>query len=119
LLTAAAEISHFAEVRHVSRAMIAYKLFRAGLIRRSQLVALDRQFRQEWEAHKEREAEKNKQAEGGPNYYVVRRHRVGAALLGLVRRSLDEGTTTYTKASRVLGVKPRSVEPLLSPRGTR
>jgi Zn-dependent peptidase ImmA (M78 family) len=119
LLTAAAEISHFAEVRHVSRAMIAYKLFRAGLIRRSQWVALDRQFRQEWEAHKEREAEKNKQAEGGPNYYVVRRHRVGAALLGLVRRSLDEGTTTYTKASRVLGVKPRSVEPLLSPRGTR
>jgi hypothetical protein len=99
--------------------MIAYKLFRAGLIRRSQWVALDRQFRQEWEAHKEREAEKNKQAEGGPNYYVVRRHRVGAALLGLVRRSLDEGTTTYTKASRVLGVKPRSVEPLLSPRGTR
>jgi Zn-dependent peptidase ImmA (M78 family) len=117
--TATIAISNFAEVRRVSRAMVAYKLFRAGLIRRPQWVALDRQFRQEWEAYKVREAEKNKQAEGGPNYYVVRRHRVGAALLGLVRRSLDEGTITYTKASRVLGVKPRSVEPLLSLRGAR
>jgi hypothetical protein len=44
----------------------------------------------------------------------VRRHRVGSALLGLVRRSLDDGTITYTKAGRVLGVKPRNVEPLLS-----
>jgi Zn-dependent peptidase ImmA (M78 family) len=119
LATVAAEISGFAEVRRVSRAMVAYKLFRTGLIHRPQWVALDRQFRQEWEAYKVREAEKNKQAEGGPNYYVVRRHRVGGALLGLVRRSLDEGTTTYTKASRVLGVKPRSVEPLLSLRGAR
>ena len=114
MATVAAEISGFAEVRRVSRAMVAYKLFRTDLIGRPQWVALDRQFRQEWEAYKERETEKNKHAEGGPNYYVVRRHRVGAALLGLVRRSLDEGTTTYTKASRVLGVKPRSVEPLLS-----
>jgi hypothetical protein len=89
------------------------------MIGKPQWTALDQQFRQDWEAHKEREAEKNKKVEGGPNYYVVRRHRVGSALLGLVRRSLDEGTTTYTKASRVLGVKPRGVEPLLSLRGAR
>ena len=119
LATVAAEISGFAEVRRVSRAMVAYKLYRTGLIRRPLWVALDGQFQQEWEVYQEREAEKNKQAEGGPNYYVVRRHRVGTALLGLVRRSLDEGTITYTKAGRVLGVKPRSVEPLLSLRGTR
>ena len=37
----------------------------------------------------------------------------------VVRRSLDEGTITYTKASRVLGVKARSVEPLLSMGGAR
>ena len=117
--TIAAQISTFAEVRRVSRSMVAYKLFRAGMIGKPNWAALDQQFRQEWEAHKEREAEKNKKVEGGPNYYVVRRHRVGSALLGLVRRSLDEGTTTYTKASRILGVKPRSVEPLLSLRGAR
>jgi hypothetical protein len=52
---------------------------------------------------------------GGPNYYIVKRHRVGDALLGLMRRAIDEGTTTYTKAGRVLGVKPTNVEPLLAP----
>ncbi len=81
--------------------------------------ASHQQFRHEWEAYKEREGQKSKLSEGGPNYYVVRRHRMGAALLGLVRRSLDEGTITYTKASRVLGVKPRGVEALLSLRGAR
>jgi len=32
---------------------------------------------------------------------------------------LNEGTTTYTKAGLVLGVKPRNVEPLLSPEPLR
>lgn len=80
-------------------------------------AALDERFKEEWQAYKQREAERNKKAEGGPNYYVVRRHRMGGALLGLVRRSLDEGTITHTKAGRVLGVKPRNVGPLLSMRG--
>jgi hypothetical protein len=31
-----------------------------------------------------------------------------------MRRALDEGNTTYTKAGRVLGVKPTNVEPLLA-----
>ncbi len=118
LAAVAAEISAFAEARRVSRAMVAYKLYRTGMISKPLWMGLDQRFRQEWEAHKEREAQKNKLSEGGPNYYIVRRHRMGSALLGLVRRSLDEGTTTYTKASTVLGVKPRSVEPLLQ-RGTR
>lgn len=99
--------------------MVAYKLYRAGMIGKTTWAALDQRFKDEYLQFKQREAEKNKKAEGGPNYYIVLRHRVGHALLGLVRRSLDEGTITYTKASRVLGVKARSVEPLLSMRGAR
>jgi Zn-dependent peptidase ImmA (M78 family) len=117
--TVAEQIGPFAQAHRVSRAMVAYKLYRAGMIGKTTWAALDQRFKDEYLRFKEREAEKNKNAEGGPNYYVVRRHRVGHALLGLVRRSLDEGTITYTKAGRVLGVKPRSVEPLLSMRGTR
>lgn len=109
-----AQLSKFAEVRHVSRAMVAYKLFRTGRITRPLWTTLDEHFRDEWLAKKAREAEKQKAVEGGPNYYVVRRHRVGDALLGLMRRALDEGTITYTKAGRVLGVKPTNVEPLLA-----
>lgn len=38
-------------------------------------------FYKEWLAHAEREALKQKAREGGPSYYVVRRHRIGEALL--------------------------------------
>jgi len=117
--TVAEQIGPFAQARRVSRAMVAYKLYQAGMIGKTTWAALDRRFKDEYLRFKQLEAEKNRNAEGGPNYYIVRRHRVGHALLGLVRRSLDEGTTTYTKASRVLGVKARSVEPLLSMGGAR
>jgi Zn-dependent peptidase ImmA (M78 family)/transcriptional regulator with XRE-family HTH domain len=117
--TVAEQIGPFAQAHRVSRAMVAYKLYRAGMIGKTMWAALDQRFKDHYLQFKQREAEKNRTTEGGPNYYVVRRHRVGHALLGLVRRSLDEGTITYTKASRVLGVKPRGVEPLLSMRGAR
>ena len=117
--TVAEQIGPFAQAHRVSRAMVAYKLYRAGMIGKTTWAALDQRFKDQYLQFKQREAEKNRKAEGGPNYYIVRRHRLGQALLGLVRRSLDEGTITYTKASRVLGVKPRSVEPLLSLRGAR
>ncbi len=114
----AEQIGRFAQAHRVSRAMVAYKLYRAGMIGKTKWAELDQRFKDEYLQFKQREAQKNREAEG-PNYYIVRRHRVGQALLGLVRRSLDEGTITYTKASRVLGVKPRGVEPLLSMRGAR
>jgi len=117
--TIAEQIGQFAQTHRVSRAMVAYKLYRTGMIGKTTWAALDQRFKDEYLQFKQRETGKKKTAEGGPNYYIVRRHRVGHALLGLVRRSLDEGTITYTKAGRVLGVKPRNVEPLLSMRGAR
>jgi Zn-dependent peptidase ImmA (M78 family) len=98
----------------VSRQMVTYKLFRRGKIAGPMWRRLNAYFHGEYVAFKQRQTEKQKAIEGGPNYYVVKRHRVGSALLGLVRRALDDGNITYTKASRVLGVKPRNVEPLLS-----
>lgn len=110
----AAQISEFAETRRISRAMVAYKLFRNDRIGRTMWASLTTHFRNQWLALKQRQAEKQRDTEGGPSYYIVRRHRVGDALLGLMRRALDEGAITYTKAGRVLGVKPTNVEPLLS-----
>ena len=113
LQKAITEISEFAEARRLSRPMVAYKLLRAGVINKPTWSKLSAHFHKEWLAFRQRQTERQRASEGGPSYYVVRRHRVGPALLGLVRRSLDEGNITYTKASRVLGVKPRNVEPLL------
>lgn len=110
----AEQVSRFADRRNISRAMVAYRLFRTGSINEKTWGALKDRFYKDWLAHAEREALKQKAREGGPSYYVVRRHRIGKALLNLVSRSIGEGLLSYTKAARLLGVKPRNVDPLLS-----
>ena len=108
------QITRLAQRRKISRAMVAYRLFRTHAITRRNWDDLKRHFREAWLAHKEREALKKANKDGGPSYYIVRRHRIGKALLGLVGRSLGEGLLTYTKAARLLGVKTRNVLPMLS-----
>lgn len=112
-----AVIGHFAESLNVSRPMVAYKLLRLSIITRLQWQQLDKHYSDEWLAAKTGGG-KDK-SEGGPSYYVVKRHRLGNALLQLVRNSLAEGFLTHTKAGQVLGVKPRSVAPLLHAAGMR
>jgi Zn-dependent peptidase ImmA (M78 family) len=103
-------ISQFARARHVSRSMVAYRAFRAGVISERTWSSLDHRFRQAW---LEGQEVPRKSAEGGPSYYVVRRHKLGNALLDLVSNSLKDGSLTYTKAGQILGVKPRNVDPLV------
>jgi Zn-dependent peptidase ImmA (M78 family)/transcriptional regulator with XRE-family HTH domain len=113
LATATRRIGAFALERHLSNSMVAYSLFRAGFITDDSWRVLASQFRAQW--RKSREAQREGQRDGeGPSYYVVRRHRLGSALLHFVSRSLAAGALTPTKAGQVLGVKPRSVAPLLS-----
>jgi len=111
--TAARRIGEFAEERHLSRSMVAYSLLRAGSLNDNTWRTLSGRFLAQW--RKSRDANRERQKEGsGPDYYVVRRHRLGSALLHFVSRNMSEGTLTPTKASQVLGVKARSVAPLLS-----
>jgi Zn-dependent peptidase ImmA (M78 family)/transcriptional regulator with XRE-family HTH domain len=107
-------ITEFAEERLVSRSMVAYRLFRAGTITERSWRTLTDTFRGEWLQSRAAQRERARGLEGGPNYYIVRRHRLGAALLNFVARSMSEGVLTPTRASKLLGVKPRSVHPLLS-----
>ena len=107
-------VGKFADKRKISRAMVAYRVFRMGGITHKTWSDLNKRFEQDWLEHKEREALRQSTREGGPSYYVVRRHRIGKALLDLAGRSLGEGLLTYTKAGRLLGVRARNVEPLLS-----
>jgi Zn-dependent peptidase ImmA (M78 family)/transcriptional regulator with XRE-family HTH domain len=113
LATTAQRIGAFAEERHLSSSMVAYSLLRAGFITEDSWRALASQFRAQWrksrDAHREGQRDRD-----GPSYYVVRRHRLGSALLHFVSRSMAAGALTPTKAGQVLGVKPRSVAPLLA-----
>jgi len=113
IATAAEAITTFARDRHLSRSMVAYRLLRRGAITQPVWSRLSAKFREEWNQSREAQRARARETDGGPNYYVVRRHRLGSAILRVVGRNLSEGNLTPTKAARILGVKARSVEPLL------
>lgn len=107
-------VSTLASARKISRAMVAYKLLRANAISEPTWRQVAEHLQQDWLASRRRQEEERDSGEsGGPSYYVVKRHRLGNALLDVIRRSLGEGIITYTKAAQVLGVKPRNVDPLV------
>jgi len=110
------EINDFAGARRISRSLVIYRLYLSGRVDEATWKSTSQTFADQWLAEKAQQKEKSRAtASSGPDYYVVRRHRVGAALVSLVRRTLAEGVITPTKAGRVLGVKPMNVEPLLAP----
>lgn len=109
-----AEINQFASSRKVSRSLVAYRMYLSGRIDQPTWQLLSKTFHDMWTREKLAQKEKSRASESGPSYYVVKRHRVGAALVDMVRRTLADGTLTPTKAGKVLGVRPINVEPLLA-----
>jgi Zn-dependent peptidase ImmA (M78 family)/transcriptional regulator with XRE-family HTH domain len=107
-------INDFAEARNVSRSMVAYKLFRENIIDREIWSGLSTLFRAQWRQARDDRRERNRDRDGGPNYYVVRRHRVGEALLSLTRRMLSAQALAPSKAAKLLGVKPSNVYNMVS-----
>jgi Zn-dependent peptidase ImmA (M78 family)/transcriptional regulator with XRE-family HTH domain len=104
------QIGLFAHELNVSRKMVAYNLMRVGLISQVLYRQLSARFDEERLAF---EAERDSKT-GGPDYYVVRRHRIGTALIETVTRLLNSRTLTTTEAGKILGVKPTNVGRLLS-----
>lgn len=107
------EVGRLAVSRNLSHTMVALRLLEVGLIQEDQWVALRNLFRERWLQNRARERSARQDQDGGPNYYVVRRQRLGRALLDFVYRMVSAGALTPVKAGKVLGVKARSVEPLL------
>ncbi len=107
------QISEFARERNLSSSMVAYRLYRAGRINQDIWRDLSRAFRDKWLEERHRQRERARDQEGGPNFYVVRGHRVGRALLELIERMVTTGALTTSKAGKVLGVKAKQVQALL------
>ncbi len=111
-------IDKVAEQRNISRSMVAYKLFRENIIDRETWSGLSTLFRNQWRNARQDQRERNRERDGGPNYYVVRRHRVGEALLNLARRMMSSGALSPSKAAKLLGVKPVNVYSMISREAT-
>ena len=110
-----ARISQFSAERNVSRRMVAYQLLQSNIIDGGTYRRLAERFTDDWRKSKAKDPDSSNEA-GAPSYYVVRRHRLGPALLRLAQRSVDGGVLSPTKAAQMLGVKPVSVRPLLNPK---
>ena len=115
--TVLAAINDFAKPRHVSHSMVAYKLYREEIIDRGLWSRLTTFYRNHWRGAREAKRERNRDREGGPNYYVVKRHRLGEALVALARRMLADGAMSPSKAAKVLRVKPSNVYSLVNSEG--
>lgn len=98
---------------NASEPAVAYRLNRNGWISSQMASSLFAMFAERWRTQRQHEKELRQPDEKGPAYYVVRRHRLGARLLDVVRRALQEEVVSYTRAARILGVGPASVSPLL------
>lgn len=109
-------VERIAAVWNVSEPAVAYKFAQNGWIEGALATAIFKAFADRWRREKQRARETRNPDDQGPSYYVVRRHRLGAALLGVVRRALQGETLTHTRAAKILGVGPASVGPLLHER---
>jgi Zn-dependent peptidase ImmA (M78 family) len=106
--------ARLAETWNVSQGLVTYRFAREGWIGPETASRLFGHFADRWRQEKKRSRDTREAT--GPSYYVVRRHRLGAALIDAVRRGLRGDVLTHTKAAKILGVSPANVGPLLRER---
>ena len=109
----AERISKFAEQRNLSRTMVTYRAFGNGMISRDTFNSLYDMFRKQWHQERTSQRERNRQEDVRIDYYVVRRHRIGQALINLTRRMISSDALTTSRAAKILAVKPYQVQALL------
>lgn len=110
---AAGRIAEFAQSRNVSNTMVAYMLYRKGAFDFDRFQEFKGAYRKAYLARKDANKNRNAEKVGGPDYYSVRKHRVGIPLIRLVDQMINEGNLSITKAGMVLGVGAQSVHALL------
>lgn len=99
----------FASPRRLSRKMVAYNAFLAGRLSARGYGEIARRL--DAERIMERKGKTNADS-GGPDYYVVRRHRLGTRLVDTVGRMVAAGVLSAPRAGMVLGVKATAVDRL-------
>ena len=115
-LTISDQIGLLANELNVSRTMVAYRAYRSSVIKQDTYARLSAIYRQQWRDELERRRSQAQALEGGPNYYTIRRHRLGNRMINLVRRMMAADALSTSKAARILGLKSRQVQSLLGAR---
>lgn len=104
----AEDISTFSFQHKVSSSHVAYKLYKRGDVDKNTWSKLRDFFHKQWRAQREKIRARSSKQDGGPDYYVVKRHKLGS-LVRLVQRFTSSGALSTTKAGMLLGVKTLKV----------
>ena len=93
--------------------MVARRLHRANAISRVVCENLAERFKKALEEQADAERGRDDGLDGGPDDYVVGRHRIGKALIDFVDRMMKEEGLSVTKAGKVFGVRAMNVHALI------
>ena len=92
---------------------MAYRLHLRGDYSIEVWKALSGHFRNLWLDQRRKEKKNNKESDGGPSAYVLRRYRLGEALVRTVESFLRSGAISTTKAGLLLETKPLKIDKIL------
>lgn len=98
----------------VSEPMAAYRLWRVGRTDADAYRIVASIFAERWRKSRQQSRETRADDDSGPNFYIVRRHRLGEAVLRTVGAGLRADLITHSRAGQVLGVRPGAVEAVLA-----
>jgi len=105
-------ISDFASARNISSSLVAYRLYITGVVTKDEWIETSSFYREEWRKAKARLKEENKNKEGAPDYFTVKKYKLGNALVSDVARLANSGALTSTKAGLVLGMRALKIHRL-------
>ncbi len=108
-------VDHFANAIKASSRLVAFRLLNRSAISVEMFNDLGDHFFERWKTVKARQKQRAKDSTGGPSYYVLKRMRVGSALIDASERLMRSGELSTTQAATVLGVRALKVGNLLSP----
>jgi Zn-dependent peptidase ImmA (M78 family) len=106
-------VRNLATIWSVSEPAVAYRFAKEEWISEPVASSLFAMYLERWRREKQREKDNRQPDDTGPGYYMLRRYRLGAGLLDVVRRALQEDILTHTRAAKILGVGPASISLLL------
>ena len=106
-------IQDLAESWSVSKFMVTYRLNRLGLVETDVYRDLIAEYTAPWQSLQRRKRDLYRNSYSCSNPRVAEYNKLGNILPDAVRRNLRNNTLTHTKAAKILGVKPGSVESLL------
>ena len=106
-------VRNLATTWSVSEPAVAYRFAKEEWISEPVASSLFAMYLERWRREKQREKDNRQPDDTGPGYYMICRYRLGAGLLDVVRRALQDDILTDMRAAKIFGVGPASISSLL------